>query len=100
MDLTTEQHPRLRSWDLRYFLTLTIAERGVTTVRELVAALDREGFAVAGRPSKTISDTLRHEVAKGRVIRVARGRYARGWIPRSTEYRMRQRVMAYRDRAA
>lgn len=68
------------------------------TVAELVAELRRWGFTVAGRPSKTVSDTLRWEMGRDRVRRHGRGRYApAGDVPRSTAHRIITRVMALRD---
>lgn len=67
------------------------------TVAELVTELHRWGFTVAGRPSKTVSDTLRWEVRRDRVRRRGRGRYQPGPMPRSTEHRIIVRVLALRD---
>jgi hypothetical protein len=56
----------LRGIELRYLLTLTIWQ-SVTplSIAELTSRLADSGFALAGRPSKAISDALRWEVAKG-----------------------------------
>jgi hypothetical protein len=51
----------LRGTELRYVLTRYLQLNGPTTVAGLIAALDEWGFAVAGRPSKAISDALRWE---------------------------------------
>lgn len=87
---------RLRSTELRYVLTRILQLKGPSQVTEIVAELHRWGFTVAGRPSKTVSDALRWEMARGRVFRRGRGRYLAGWPPRSTEYRIIQRVQALR----
>lgn len=68
-------------------------------VRELAEELESRGFAVDGRASKAISDALRWECNHGRVYRRGRGVYGPASMPRSTEYRIHQRVMALRARA-
>ncbi|QXC63527.1 hypothetical protein KSP35_13525 [Aquihabitans sp. G128] len=78
--------------ELRYLLTLHLVAAGPSTVKELVDVVDRAGFVLAGRPSKVISDALRWEVARGRVVRLGRGSYGARRVPRSTFQRMRQRV--------
>lgn len=96
MTITTT--PRVvRGTDLRYLLTRLLQLNGPLTVAELVARLYGEGFAVPGRPSKTVSDSLRWENGRGRVWRIGRGRYKAGEMPRSTEYRLITRVAALRD---
>jgi hypothetical protein len=47
-----------------------------------------------------VSDALRHEITHGRVIRIKRGRYGPGEMPRATEYRIHKRVLALREEAA
>ena len=89
----------LRGIELRYALTLYLGQHGPQTVPQLIDALTYQGFAFAGRPSKVISDALRWEVARGRVQLLRRGFYGPGSIPRSTEYRIHQRVLALRARA-
>ncbi|BBX46348.1 hypothetical protein GCM10009641_49340 [Mycobacterium cookii] len=86
----------LRGTDLRYVLTLHLALHGPATVVELIDALDYHGFCLRGRPSKAVSDALRWEIEHGRVHRLGRGRYGPAYIPRSTEYRIHQRVLALR----
>ena len=85
---------RLRSTELRYVLTRILQLKGPSQVAEIVAELHRWGFTVAGRPSKTVSDALRWEMARGRVFRRGRGRYIAGCPPRSTEHRIIARVDA------
>ena len=90
----------LRGTELRYVLTRYLQLNGPTTVAALITAIDGWGFAVAGRPSKTISDALRWEMGKDRVRRLGRGRYAATLgIPRGTEHRIHQRVAALRAEA-
>lgn len=89
----------LRGTDLRYVLTMYLAQHGPATVPELIDMLDGYGFAVSGRPSKTISDALRWEIGHNRVWPYGRGRYRFAEMPRSTEYRIRHRVLALRAEA-
>ncbi|MEO1064506.1 MAG: hypothetical protein AAFZ07_24060 [Actinomycetota bacterium] len=90
----------LTGLDLRYVLTTTLVEHGRTmTVDELSRSLLASGFTLAGRPSKTISDSLRWEVRRGRVVRLGRGRYGAREMPKSTRHRLRERTRA-RRRAA
>lgn len=77
---------------LRHLLTVTLDERGPLSVAELAAAVGREGFALPGRSSKTISDALRWEIRHGRVVRLDRGRYAVGTMLRQTRRWVQQRV--------
>lgn len=71
--------------ELRYRLTMLLREaHRPLTVRELLETLDQADHAVAGRPSKTVSDALRWEIRRGRVVRVGRSTYAIARIPPST----------------
>lgn len=85
--------------ELRYVLTDLIdgPEKRVWTVAELVIRLEGGGFTLSGRASKEISDHLRAEVNRGRVLRVGRGRYRPGHIPGSTRRRIRKRARARWD---
>jgi hypothetical protein len=90
----------LRGIELRYVLTHYLQHHGICSIGELAAELDSRGFMVRGRPSKAISDALRWEGEHGRVFRRGRGRYGPAHLlPRSTEYRIHQRVMALRAEA-
>ncbi len=91
-------HP-LRGVELRYVLTMQLAVHGQATITELIDALTWHRFSVRGRPSKVISDALRREIERGRVRRLGRGRYGPGCIPRGTEHRIHQRVLALREAA-
>lgn len=91
---------RLRGIELRYVLTHYLQHHGTCSISELAAELDSRGFAVDGRRSKAISDALRWERERGRVYRRGRGLYGPASMPRSTEHRIHQRVMALRSRAA
>ncbi|WP_158019305.1 hypothetical protein [Mycobacterium basiliense] len=86
----------LRGIELRYVLTMHLSQQGPATITEMIDVLAWHGFAVPGRASKAVSDALRWEVQRGRVYRLGRGRYGSAYIPRSTEYRILQRVLALR----
>jgi len=86
--------------ELRYLLTTYLFDHGPATVAELVDALAYHGFAVGGRPSKAVSDALRWEIVHWRVHRLRRGRYGPAAMPRATEYRIRQRVLALHAQVA
>jgi hypothetical protein len=85
--------------ELRYVLTFYLFQQGPKTVPELIEALEYQGFGIPGRASKSVSDALRWEVAHARVMRLDRGRYGPNEMPRGTEYRIRQRVLALRAEA-
>jgi hypothetical protein len=86
--------------DLRYVLTDCLFEAGPLSVRELVAIVEGDGFVIEGRPSKAVSDALRWEVGRGRVVRLTRGVYGPGFVPRQTRSRIRLRVAELRMRPA
>jgi hypothetical protein len=94
-----ETRHRLQGLELRYVLTMYLAQHGPTTVNELIDAIRWQGFDVDGRASKQVSDALRWERRRGRVRRLARGLYGPGFIPRATEYRIYQRVLELRAAA-
>ncbi len=75
-------------------LTWRLCQLGPLDIGALVRVLADDGFTVSGRPSKTVSDALRWEVRRGRIVRLARGRYAPGRMPRGTAHRIRRRVEA------
>jgi hypothetical protein len=58
-----------------------------------------QGFTSFGRPSKTVSDALRAEVARGRVRRLRRGGSTAGTVAKVTKHRMRRRVAEVRKRS-
>jgi hypothetical protein len=93
------QSHRLGGIELRYVLTMQLLHEGPATVAEMIEALRRQGFCFRGRPSKAVSDALRWEMGRGRVRRLGRGRYGPSSIPRGTEYRIHQRVLALRAAA-
>ncbi|MEM7275272.1 MAG: hypothetical protein AAF547_19505 [Actinomycetota bacterium] len=84
-----EPMPRLYGRALRFVVVDLIRTRGTMTVAEMVVAVGEAGYPVTGRRSKVISDALRWEVARGRVVRVRRGVYRYGRAPASTARRIR-----------
>ena len=75
----------------RVLVTWLVDAQRPLAVAELVARLDHAGLRVDGRPGKVVSDSLRWEVRRGRVVRVGRGTYVAGSIPRSTARQRRSR---------
>ena len=74
--MSTVAEPALLSGRaLRYLLTVQLFDHGPLTLRQLAQAVEQEGFDIEGRPSKTISDALRWEVAHGRSC---------GWVAAAT----------------
>ena len=90
----------VRGTDLRYLVTAYLFDHGPATVDELVDALDYHGFSTVGRPSKSVSDALRWEMAHGRAIRIRRGNYRPGTMSRATRHRIVQRVRTLHDEVA
>jgi hypothetical protein len=86
----------LQGIELRYVLTMHLAHNGPSSITEMTDALSGQGFCIRGRASKAVSDALRWEIGRGRVRRLGRGLYGPAYIPRSTEYRIHQRVLALR----
>ncbi len=72
---------------------------GRASINEMLKSLRAQNFSVPGRAFKAVSDALRWEVERGRFYRLGRGRYGPAYVPRSTEYRIRQRVLALRAEA-
>lgn len=74
---------------LRFELTWNLVETGrVMTVAELAARAEARGWDLGERPGAKVSQTLRGEVRKGRVVREARNQYRLGVIPKSTRSRI------------
>lgn len=92
--------PPIAGLHLRYLLTLHLADCGESSIDGVVAAVERTGFSLTGRPSKAVSDALRWEVRRGRVVRLGRGRYGPGTMPRQTRSWMRRRMRSVRESAA
>jgi hypothetical protein len=56
---------QLRGIELRYVLTMHLLSHGPASISELAEAVAWQGFAVAERASKSISDALRWEMGYG-----------------------------------
>lgn len=85
--------------ELRYVLTMQLFLHGPASIAELLDGLAWHGFCVRGRASKAVSDALRWEIGRRRAVRLTRGWYGPGRMPRGTEYRIHARVMALREQA-
>jgi len=91
--------------ELRYVLLSILEERREpTSVAELTDQLRLLQVPVAPPANKTISDALRAQLSRGRVVRQRRGVYLFGAMPDSTRYYVRSRaqtaVRHYRKPAA
>ncbi len=84
-----QERLQLRGRGLRFVLVDELARHGILSVAEMVAIVRRRGFDLGGRESKVISDALRWELARGRVVKLARGVYRYGKVPPSTARRIR-----------
>jgi hypothetical protein len=78
----------------RVVVTLLMGAGSPMTVADLVERLAEARLTTLGRPGKVVSDSLRWEVGRGRVVRVARGTYVLGRMPRSTAFRIRRQGLA------
>ena len=95
---------RVCGTELRYLLTSYLLDaRTALRIGDLVRFCRHDGVTFAGRPSKAISDALRWEIGRGRVVRLGRGIYVLGDMPRSTKSRImsssrrtRQRIRVLR----
>ncbi|HVM07938.1 MAG TPA: hypothetical protein VM345_05730 [Acidimicrobiales bacterium] len=86
---------------LRSLLVVLLVEAGTPlTVRQLIARIEARGVVLDGRPSKLVSDALRWEVRRGRVVRVGLGVYRSGRIAETTLRRMRGRARVLQEAAA
>lgn len=75
---------------LRHAVVISLLSAGRSvTVDELVQRIERDHGPIRGRAGKAVSDALRWEVAKRRVVHESRGIYAPGRVPRSTQHWMR-----------
>jgi hypothetical protein len=78
----------MRELKLRYVVLIALEPQGsVHCVSELVEHLNALGIDLGPLPSKFVSDLLRAERSRGRVERVAWGKYRLGYVPRTTRYR-------------
>ncbi len=92
----------LRGADLRFALLTLLHRAGAErSIAQLLAELTRLGLTVGGEnPAKTVSDVLRCEVGKGRVLRVRRGLYRSVPRPDTTTRRHRDRLIDLANKAS
>lgn len=86
---SVESNPPLRGRGLRFVLVNELMGRRSMNVREMAAVLEGYGYELGGRASKVISDALRWELRRGRVVRIGRGLYRYQTAPASTARRIR-----------
>lgn len=84
---------------MRYLVLAELIQSGdALSVAELVRRLRKGGLLLPPRSSKIVSDAIRWEVRKGRIVRLRRGVYRVGSIPRSTRYWLLDRAKHHRAR--
>lgn len=87
--------PPLGGIDLRHALLIVLDRRRPepSTIAEMLHDLRGLGLfpAAIGAP-KTVSDALRWEVKRGRVVKVHRGLYRIGHLPETTRWRALRRI--------
>jgi hypothetical protein len=78
---------------MRYVLVdaLTRAARPLA-IADMVAAMARYEGALGAASNKSVSDLLRTKISRGRVVRVSRGVYRVGSVPRSTAWHIQRAV--------
>ena len=88
---TSPDTNHIRGRTLRFLITREL-ERAARpmTVPEIIKRLEGYGFTILGRSSKTVSDSLRWEIAKRRLRRLKRGVYAYQYAPPSTLRRIKK----------
>ncbi len=93
---------RLTGKTLRWVACIVLHDsREALAVAEIVARIEALGYEIPGaRPGKAVSDALRWEVGRGRVVQLERGPYRSGFMQRSTEWSMRKRVESLKDTIA
>jgi hypothetical protein len=80
----------MRSLHIRYLvIDALMRSPNPLSLNDLATALACNGHDLGPTPNKVISDLLRTELARGRVVRVERGVYRVGAVPASTAYRIR-----------
>jgi len=82
----------LRGTDLRHWIIGEARKQSPISIRMMIASAADQGFSFAGRPSKVISDALRCERRRGRIVKTGRGEYTLGTIPRTSGRLIDQRL--------
>lgn len=95
--IDTQHLVEVRGRALRFVLVDELMAVPEMSVAQLAAAVAEHGFTLGGRASKVISDALRWEVRRGRVVRLRRGWYAFRRAPASTARRIRRLASEARD---
>ena len=96
MVATAPLHPRhqpgapLHGLRLRHAALAVLLRAGrPLTIPVILAELSVRGQVPGGaNPNKTLADALAVEVRRGRAVRIRRGLYAAGRIPRTTAWRI------------
>jgi GNAT superfamily N-acetyltransferase len=89
---------RIYGLPLRYLACIALRKaRRPLSVAEIVEAIQAEGWDLGDQPNKLVADAIRWEVRKRRILKVARGRYRYGRMPRSTEWWMQNQVASIRS---
>ena len=89
---------RIYGLPLRYLACITLRRaRRPMSVAEIVRTIQSDGWDLGDQPNKLVADAIRWEVRKRRILKVARGRYCYGRMPRSTEWWMQNQVAAIRS---
>jgi hypothetical protein len=90
----------MRSLHIRYLvLDALMRTPNPLSLDEIVQDLQRYGHDLGPSARKHVSDLLRSDLGRGRVVRVGRGVYRLGTVPVSTGYRIRN-VARTLDRAS
>ena len=78
---------------LRYRLTLLLQQSTrPLCISEMVRHLEAAGWPAPDPPHKSVADSLRWEIRRGRVVRVSRGHYAAGRVDRRTAWWIRRQL--------
>jgi hypothetical protein len=88
-DLSLASATPLSGRGLRFVVVNELMQHPELSVAQLVQTLSDRGYVIAGRASKVISDSLRWEIRRGRVVRLGRGRYRYRRAPATTARRIR-----------
>ncbi|MFT3714489.1 MAG: hypothetical protein QM774_00685 [Gordonia sp. (in: high G+C Gram-positive bacteria)] len=74
----------LHGTDLRHWVIGELRKQSPSSVQMLITCAAQQGLSFAGRPSKAISDAIRWELRRGRIVKTGRGVYRLGAVPRTS----------------